>query len=153
MPKSSPEAAPLRELRELRDGSGARARVDLQVADTDTAAAWQSGDVPVLSTPRLIALCEEASVRVLGDRLGSHHTSVASRVRFDHLAPVPVGATVRAEATLERVEGRRLHFTVNVITRSADHAGLVGAGRLTRVVVDRCAFLVKAGVPDGGTQP
>jgi len=147
MPKSSPEAA---SLRELRDGSGTRARVDLQVSDDDTAMAWHSGDVPVLSTPRLIALCEEASVRLLEDRLGPHHTSVASRVRFDHLAPVPVGAAVTAEATLERIEGRRLHFTVNVTTRSADHAGLVGAGRLTRVVVDRCAFLLKAGVPDPG---
>jgi len=150
MPQRSSEAAPLHA---LRDASGARARVDLHVTVADTATAWHSGDVPVLSTPRLIALCEEASVRVLADRLGSHHTSVASRVRFDHLAPVPVGATVTAEAALERVEGRRLHFTVNVTTRSPDHAGLVGAGRVTRVVVDRCGFLRKAGAPDTGVQP
>ena len=67
-----------------------------------------SGDVPVLGTPRLVALCEEASCRAVDGRLGPGRTSVASRIQFDHLAPVPVGAAVTAEATLERVEGRRL---------------------------------------------
>ena len=41
--------------------------------------------------------------------------------------------TVTAEATLEKVEGRRLTFTVSV----NDNRGLVAAGRVTRVVVDR----------------
>ena len=46
---------------------------------------------------------------------------------------------MRAEATLERVEGRRLHFTVSV----TDPHGLVAAGKLTRAVVDRTRFLDK----------
>jgi predicted thioesterase len=53
---------------------------------------------------------------------------------------VPVGGTVRAEATLERAEGRRLTFTVSVNTER----GLVAAGKLTRVVVNRERFLDKA---------
>jgi len=47
---------------------------------------------------------------------------------------------VRAEATLERVEGRRLIFTVSV----TDESGLVAAGKVTRVVVDETSFLAKA---------
>ena len=120
------------------------ASVSLTVAESDTALSLHSGDVPVLATPRLMALCEEASCRVLDGRLDPGRTSVASRVQFDHLVPVPVGATVTAEATLERVEGRRLVFTISVALDADDRAALVAAGRLTRVVVDRPAFLAKA---------
>ena len=41
---------------------GLAAHVDLNVQDHDTAIALHTGDVPVLATPRLIALCEEAAV-------------------------------------------------------------------------------------------
>jgi fluoroacetyl-CoA thioesterase len=133
--------------------AGLTATVSLTVADADTATVLRSGDVPVLGTPRLVALCEEASVRSLGNRLGAERTSVASRLQFDHLAPVAVGSTVVAEATLERVEGRRLIFTVAATLRSAERTGLVAAGRLTRVVVDRQAFLAKAGAMAEGSPP
>lgn len=125
---------------------GLCARVDLLVGDDDTALALGSGDVAVLATPRLVALCEEASCRAVEGRLGAGRTSVATRLQFDHLAPVAVGSTVTAEATLARVEGRRLVFTVSATLRSDGSARLVGAGRLTRVLVDREAFLGKAGV-------
>ena len=57
-----------------------------------------------------------------------------------HLAPTAVGGEVVADATLEKVEGRRLTFTVSV----SDRCGLVAAGRVTRVVVERERFLQKA---------
>jgi fluoroacetyl-CoA thioesterase len=129
---------------------GLSARVDLLVANGDTAQAMASGDVPVLATPRLIALCEEASCRALDGRLGPGRTTVATSVQFDHLAPVAVGASVRAEATLSRVEGRRLIFTLSANLDSVGHAGLVGAGRLTRVLVDEASFLIKAGARPPG---
>ena len=62
------------------------------------------------------------------------------RVQLDHLAPTAVGGKVEAEATLEKVEGRRLIFTVSV----TDDRGLVAAGKVTRVVVDVERFLDKA---------
>jgi fluoroacetyl-CoA thioesterase len=124
---------------------GLSARVDLEVADVDTAESLRTGSVPVLATPRLIALCEEASCLAVDPHLAAGRTTVASSVQFDHLAAVPVGSTVTAEATLSRVEGRRLIFTMSATLQSEDCAGLVGAGRLTRVVVDRETFLAKAG--------
>jgi fluoroacetyl-CoA thioesterase len=51
-----------------------------------------------------------------------------------------VGGKVRAEATLEMIEGRRLTFRVSV----SDGHGLVAAGRITRVIVERARFLEKA---------
>ena len=115
------------------------------MGDEDTAEHFRSGDVPVLATPRLIALCEEATCRATDGHLFEEQASVATRVQFDHLAPVALGSVVLAEATLVKVEGRRLIFTVSAARLGGDGGGLVGAGRVTRVVVDRAAFLAKAG--------
>ncbi len=164
---------------------GLSARVTLVVGEDDTAVAFGSGDVPVLATPRLIALCEAAACQAVapalseeahggkrepsgqppsqpsgqpateptgqppsqpsgqpatGERAAGTRTTVGVRVQFDHLAPVKVGSEVAAEATLDRVEGRRLVFTVS----ASDEAGVVGCGRVVRVVVDREAFNAKA---------
>ena len=119
---------------------GLSGRATLVVGENDTALAMRSGDVPVLATPRLIALCEEAACRAVADTLGEGRTSVGVRVQFDHLAPIRTGSEVTAEATVEKVEGRRLVFTVT----AADSAGLVGAGKVTRVIVATADFLAKA---------
>ena len=119
---------------------GLTAAIELTVGEVDTAASLRSGDVPMLGTPRVVALVEEASVAALAGRLEPQVTSVGMRVQLDHLIPVPVGVTVRAEATLERVEGRRLSFTVSVNSER----GLVAAGKLTRVLVNRERFIEKA---------
>ncbi|HET9070361.1 MAG TPA: hotdog domain-containing protein [Acidimicrobiales bacterium] len=113
---------------------------ELVVAWEDTAAAARSGDVPVLATPRVVALCEEASVHALAGYLPEGHTSVGTRVEMAHLAAVAVGSAVRAVATLEKTEGRRLVFSVSV----TDRCGLVAVGKVTRVVVERDHFVHKA---------
>ena len=118
---------------------GSSATVELTVADADTAVEIRSGDVPALATPRWVALFEEAAVAAIAGQLDEGHTSVGMRVQVDHLAPTAVGATVTAEATLDRVDGRRLIFTVS----ARDARGLVGAGKVTRVVVDTERFLDK----------
>lgn len=122
----------------VRPGLTGRAQLDVE-AD-DTAEAFGSGDVPVLGTPRVVALCEQAAITALGAVLAATQTSVGMRVQIDHLAPTAVGGSVTADATLEKVEGRRLTFTVSV----SDRCGLVAAGRVTRVVVERERFLSKA---------
>ncbi len=122
----------------VRPGLTGRAHLDVDAADT--AEAFGSGDVPVLGTPRVVALCEQAAITALGSVLSAGQTSVGMRVQIDHLAPTAVGGAVTADATLEKVEGRRLTFTVSV----SDRCGLVAAGRVTRVVVERERFLSKA---------
>ena len=120
--------------------TGVSATVMHVVDDQDTAIALHSGAVPVLGTPRIVALFEEAACRALEGELAEGETSVGLRVEVTHLAPTKVGSTVRAEATLERTEGRRLVFTVS----ASDACGLVAAGKVTRVVVDIDTFLDKA---------
>ena len=121
-------------------GPGLHGSAKLIVSDDDTAVAMRSGEVPVLATPRVIALCEEAAMAAVADQLPAGQTTVGMRVQIDHLAPTSIGSSVAAEATLERVEGRRLTFTVT----ANDHCGLIAAGKVTRVVVETDRFLEKA---------
>jgi len=116
---------------------GLAARLELVVGDADTAVAFGSGDVPVLATPRVIALCEEATVRAIENDLQPNETTVGMQVQLDHLAPTAVGETVVADAKVEEVQGRRVVFKVS----ARDDRGLVAAGRVTRVLVDRERFL------------
>lgn len=120
--------------------TGLTAKVELLVTEPDTAPAFGSGTVPVLATPRLVALCEEAAMAAIAGQLDATSTTVGMRIQFDHLAPTLVGAPVTAEATLEKVAGRRLTFTVS----ASDPRGLIAAGKVTRVVVDVERFLDKA---------
>jgi predicted thioesterase len=120
---------------------GLSATVELVVTDADTARAMRSGSVPTLATPRLLALCEEASVATIADALAPGQTTVGASVRLDHLAPTGIGQTVRAEAKVEKTHGRRIVFTVSV----SDDRGLVAVGRITRVIVDEERFIERAG--------
>lgn len=116
---------------------GLSARLELTVTDADTAQTLGSGDVPVLGTPRVLALVEAATVAATAARLGSGLTSVGTRVELEHLAATAVGRTVTAEAHLVDVDGRRLIFDV------ALHDGdtVAAKGRVERTVVDRQRFL------------
>jgi len=119
---------------------GTAASVTHCVVAADTAAEVGSGDVPVLATPRVVALAEQATVEAVAGALPAGHTTVGYRVQLTHLAPSPVGANVRADVVLESIEGRRLSFRVSV----TDGRGLVAAGYVTRVVVERERFIEKA---------
>lgn len=121
---------------------GARAHVDLVVGPADTATALRSGDVAVLATPRVVALVEEATVAAVAASLDPDVTTVGTRVALDHLTPTPVGRSVRAEAVLTGVDGRRLVFDVTL----HDADTLAARGTVERAVVDRKRFEERAGV-------
>lgn len=115
---------------------GRRGTVTLQVDDTDTAEAIGSGDVPVLGTPRVLAIAEQASNKALGDCLGPDMTTVGSWVEIDHLKPSRVGEQVEANAVLLGVHGRRLEFSVTITSKDTEVAHV----RHRRVIVDRNKF-------------
>ena len=112
---------------------------ELDVSEADTAIAFGSGEVPVLATPRLIALCEAAAMDAVNGFVEDDHTTVGFRVQLDHLRPSAVGQHIRAEAHLDKIEGHRLIFTVS----AKDDRGLVAAGKVTRVIVGVEHFLEK----------
>lgn len=120
---------------------GLRAEVHVVVAEEDTAVAVGSGDVPVLATPRLLALAEAATVAAIDDHLEPGMTSVGTSVALEHKAASAIGAEVVAVAQLIEVDGRRLVFNVE----ARENTRVVGAGRIERVVVDRAKFLARLG--------
>ncbi len=107
------------------------------VTAADTATALGSGDVPVLGTPKVLALAEAATVAALAEALDTGSTSVGTSVTLRHLAATAVGASVVAHATLTETVGGRLFFSVAV------HEGdrVVADGQVERVVVERERFL------------
>jgi fluoroacetyl-CoA thioesterase len=119
---------------------GSTGRVALSVDSADTAIAAGSGDVPVLATPRMIALLEAAACEALRGHLSAGHTSVGITVDVRHTRPSPVGAHVIAQAIVTAVDGDRITFEV-----TAFHDGhpdsIIGGGTHTRVVVDRDQFI------------
>jgi fluoroacetyl-CoA thioesterase len=119
--------------------TGLRGDAKMTVTDADTARALGSGDVDVLGSPRLIALCEEATIAAVSNSLDAGSTTVGMRVQFDHLQPTAIGVDVTAEAVLERIDGRRLVFNVS----ATDPGGLVAAGKIVRVLVDVERFMGK----------
>lgn len=116
--------------------TGLAGSVSLTVTADDTAIAMGSGDVPVLATPRVVALAEEAACAALQGQLDPEMTSVGVRVEVDHLRATQVGATVTAAATLARVEGRKLDFVLSVREGETE----VARGVHRRVVARRDAF-------------
>src|SRR5215468_5280863 len=154
--------------------AGQRASVSVVVADADTAISAGSGDVPVLATPRLLALAEAAAVAAIVPHLAAGMTSVGTSASLEHRRASPVGAEVVVEAELTDVDGRRLMFSF-IARESAPRPGggsgegagstagagvgaggaagapedrdedlVVGAGTVERVLVDRAAFLARA---------
>jgi predicted thioesterase len=117
-----------------------RAGITVVVGAEDTAAALGSGDVPVLGTPRLLALAEAATVRAAAGVVAPGQTSVGTSVRLEHTAASPVGMRVTVTAELTAVDGRRLTFAVEAVDA---HGTVAGLGTIERVVVDRAKFLAR----------
>jgi predicted thioesterase len=135
-------------MREETLAPGLSGRVELTVTEADTALAVGSGDVPVLGTPRVLALAEAATLAALAPRMPPGSTSVGVRVELEHLLATPVGRTVLARALLTGLQGRRLIFEVT-LTEGTETAA---RGRVERMLVDRQRFLDRvAPVPPGGT--
>lgn len=119
---------------------GLTARVELTVTDADTAQSLGSGDVPVLGTPRVLALAEAATVAATARHIPGGVTTVGSRAEVEHRAPTPVGRRVLAHATLTKVDGRRLLFEVEV----KDGDAVVAEVRVERILLDRQQFIARA---------
>ena len=109
------------------------------VGEEDTALAVGSGSLPVLGTPRLLAWCEAATCAALEPGLAQGETSVGTRVQLEHLAASPVGARIEVSATTSYADGRLRRLTVSA--RDLGSGKVVGAGEVTRVVVDAERFL------------
>jgi fluoroacetyl-CoA thioesterase len=152
---------------------GLRATVRAVVGQSDTAIAMGSGDVPVLATPRLLALAEAASVAAVAPQLADGQTTVGTAVRLEHRRPSPLGAELSVEAELTEIDGPRLVFVFIARGPGAGSGGsghdddgknddddddgqdeVIGAGTVQRVLLDRERFMARsAGSAHGPDRP
>ena len=110
---------------------------ELTVTEAVTAIAMGSGDMPVLATPSMMALMENAAMLAVADHLPEGGTTVGGHITSSHLKPSKLGVKVTATATVTRVEGKKIEFKVEA------HCGdtLLGEGTHLRFIVDREKFM------------
>jgi len=125
--------------------AGMTGQAETIVQQSNMAVAMGSGEVEVFATPAMVALMEAAAVACVKPALASADTTVGVSIQTSHIAATPPGMKVKAEATLEMVDGRRLRFKVVAF----DEKEKIGEGVHERVVVGRDRFLEKVRAKGG----
>lgn len=110
------------------------------VTDADTAASVGTGELAVLSTPRLMTWCETASFQVCKAAIGDDRTTVGTKVSFEHVRGSAVGATLTIECAEPFNDGRRLVCAVTVRDAEGEE---VANGEFSRAIVDPDRFMAK----------
>lgn len=112
---------------------GAKGQFELVVQSEHLANQFKDSVLPpVLATPVMIMVMENAALNAIKPYLEPGESAVGTRVDIRHLAPTPVGASAVGEAEVTRVDGRRVEFAV----RARDETEEIGAGTHERVIVD-----------------
>jgi fluoroacetyl-CoA thioesterase len=91
---------------------------------------------PVLATPVMIMMMENAALNAIKPYLIASETAIGTRVDVRHLAATPVGRSVTAHAKVTKVNGRRIEFVIDAF----DGAEEIGSGTHERAVIDRAKF-------------
>jgi len=112
---------------------------ELTVNESVTAIRMGSGDMPVLATPAMMALMENAAMLAVAAELPEGCTTVGGHIESSHLKPSKIGDKVAATAEVTKVDGKKIEFKVSA------HSGdiLLGEGTHLRFIVDRERFMSK----------
>ncbi len=94
----------------------------------------------VLATGYMVGLLEWACIDAIRPHLDwPGEQSLGTHVNFSHLAATPPGLTVTVDVRLERIDGRRLFFSVT----AHDGVDQITAGTHERVIIDAVRFNAK----------
>ncbi|MCB2360734.1 thioesterase family protein [Clostridium estertheticum] len=124
---------------EFNFNEGLKSVMEQIVEKSDTANSYGSGDLDVYATPAMTALMENAAKNGIKKELPVGYTTVGIEISVKHIKPTPVGVKVRAEAILEKAEGKKLTFKVEAF----DDMGKIGEGTHIRYVVKAEEFIKK----------
>ncbi len=120
---------------------GLRHTSELMVTDAVTASVMGSGDMPVLATPAMMALMENAAMMAIAEALPEGCTSVGGHIASSHLRPSKIGDKITATAEVTKVEGKKVEVRVAAYSGET----LLGEGTHLRFVVDKERFMSKLG--------
>src|SRR3954468_19964653 len=101
---------------------GHTGHAEILVGEEHTAPRVGSGAVHVLATPVMINLFEAAALDAVEHLLPPGHQSLGTVLNVRHVAATPVGMRVVASATVEKVDGRTVHFRLE----ARDERELIG---------------------------
>jgi predicted thioesterase len=87
----------------------------------------------VLSTPAMIAMMERTAAMMVYPHLPEGKATVGFEVCVKHVAAAPKGSRCTARARLEEIDGRKLRFTVEVVSEAGR---TVGVGTHERRMID-----------------
>ena len=110
---------------------------ELTVTEAVTAINIGSGDMPVLATPVMLALMENAAMLAVANKLPEGSTTVGGHIESSHLKPSKLGEKVSASAEVIKVEGKKIWFNI----KAYSGVSLLGEGTHLRFVVDKVAFM------------
>jgi predicted thioesterase len=96
-----------------------------------------SGSLRVYATPAMALFIEQVCAEMVSERLPEGHTSVGTALNLRHLAPTPVGDTVRLRAEITQIEANQLVFNVRVW----DSQEKIGEATHQRTIIDTERFL------------
>jgi predicted thioesterase len=96
-----------------------------------------SGSLRVLATPWMIAFMEGSAHRLLMQSLPAGYSSVGVVVNIRHLAPTPIGSSLRVRAEVLAVDGLRATFLIE----AWDEIEKIGEGQHERMVIDEARFM------------
>ena len=114
---------------------------ELTVTEDVIAITVGSGDLPVLATPMMMALMENAAMLAVADELPEGCTTVGGHIESSHLKPSKIGNVVRAVAEVTKVDGKKIEFKVAAYSGNT----LLGEGTHLRFIVDREKFMSRLG--------
>lgn len=119
--------------------TGQKHTSEIIVNDSLSAENVGSGDMPVLATPMMMALMENAAMLAVKDSLEEGMTTVGGHIESSHLAPTKIGEKVMATAEVTRVDGKKIFFKISAFCGET----LLGEGTHLRFIVDRQKFLAR----------
>lgn len=119
--------------------TGQKHTSELTVTEEVTATKIGSGDMPVLATPAMLALMENAAMLAVADSLADGETTVGGHIESSHLKPSKIGDKITATAEVIKVEGKKIEFKVSAHCNDV----LLGEGTHLRFIVDRNRFIEK----------
>ena len=99
-------------------------------------------DAPSMnSTPAMVSLIEATCVRLMTRYVDPGEQSVGFHIDVRHLAPTPIGKQVTAKVTLQKIDGRRYTFGVEVTNEDGVK---IGEGIHERALIDIARFAGRA---------
>jgi fluoroacetyl-CoA thioesterase len=127
----------------VKDTLKVGANTEIEIATTAEMGITHLGpDAPrMYSTPAMISLMEQTSIRVLTPHLDEGEQSVGTKISVSHFKATPIGQKVRAKATLTEIVDvgrptKRYRFAVEAFNEKDK----IGEGTHERAIINATQF-------------